>query len=211
MSTDTITFDGGNGIRWTARLLTEGDQYGRSGALAWEHENRPGVEFYDTRYPHTEFGQFVGRYFVETLLEGNTANTGLNLDMGIPDWSIDKAGMDIVRKWLREQTAGPKLHAHVESRSRDCDGTYDRSYVTVIDDGEDEYDFEGRLLRSVVSTCGLGGKLEVTRFEEDDTFRLSWAEPTEEGFSNVEATTCRDECDEAATTFRDHTAEAAGY
>lgn len=204
----TIHITSKTGVRFCARLLTEGDSYGRSGIMSWEHENRPGVEFYDTRYPHTEFGQFVGRYYVETILE-QKGHVGLNLDCGIPDWSIDADAMAIVRKWLREQTAGPKLHAHVESRSRDCDGTYDRSYVTVIDDGEGEYDFEGRLLRAVVSVSGLGGKLEVTRFEEDDTFRLSWSEPTDEGFFNVEATTCRDECDEAATTFRDHTAEAA--
>lgn len=200
------------GVRFCARLLTEGDVYGLSGALAWEHEDRPGVEFYDTRYPISVYGQFVGRYFVETLLERDE-HVGLDLHGGVPDWSIDADAMDVVRAWLKAETKAdaPKLHAHFSSRSSDCDGVYDRSHVVVIDDDEEEYDFEGRLLRQVVSLSGLGGDLKVVRFDEDDTFRLTWHEPTEEGYRNVEALTCRDECDEAAASFRDHTAERAGY
>ena len=55
------------------------------------------VSFYDTRYNHTQYGQFVGRYYANTLLglEGwssrgsSIRDRGLNLHGGIDDWSIN--------------------------------------------------------------------------------------------------------------------------
>ena len=55
------------------------------------------VSFYDTRYDHTQYGQFVGRYYADTLLglEGwssrgsSIRDRGLNLHGGIDDWSIN--------------------------------------------------------------------------------------------------------------------------
>lgn len=93
-----------NGVRFNARILREGDQYGTSGTLFWEHEDRPGVEFYDARHGHTDFGQFVSRYFVETILEGNPAR-GLDLYGGEPSWTIDGRSMLLVRQWLHHETA----------------------------------------------------------------------------------------------------------
>lgn len=99
--TEHITITATTGVRWNVHILNKGDRYGRSGALVWESE-KPGVEFYDSRYPHTDLGQFVSRYHVDTILEGTS---GLNLNMAITDWSIDKAAMDVVRAWLRQETA----------------------------------------------------------------------------------------------------------
>ena len=55
------------------------------------------VSFYDTRYNHTQYGQFVGRYYANTLLGldgwssrgSSIRDRGLNLHGGIADWSIN--------------------------------------------------------------------------------------------------------------------------
>ena len=66
-------------------------------------QDKPLVEFYDSRYPHTEFGQFVSRYYVSTILE--SGDKGLCLDCGIPDWSISAKDMAAVRDWLKQEVA----------------------------------------------------------------------------------------------------------
>ena len=55
------------------------------------------VSFYDTRYDHTQYGQFVGRYYANTLLGldgwssrgSSIKNRGLNLDGGVDNWFIN--------------------------------------------------------------------------------------------------------------------------
>lgn len=52
------------------------------------------VSFYDTRYNHTQYGQFVGRYYATTLLGldgygSGIKDKGLNLHGGIDDWFIN--------------------------------------------------------------------------------------------------------------------------
>tara|TARA_R110002012_G_scaffold14105_3_gene59165 strand:+ start:209 stop:514 length:306 start_codon:yes stop_codon:yes gene_type:complete len=52
------------------------------------------VSFYDTRYNHTQYGQFIGRYYASTLLGldgygSGIKDRGLNLHGGIDDWSIN--------------------------------------------------------------------------------------------------------------------------
>lgn len=97
------------GIKFNVRLVHQGDKYGLNNCLTHE-QKEPLVEFYDTRYPHTEFGQFVTRYNMSTLLE-RTAHVGLDLDGGIPDWKIDVEGMAKVTSWLESenQKLGKKL------------------------------------------------------------------------------------------------------
>ena len=55
------------------------------------------VSFYDTRYNHTQYGQFVGRYHANTLLgldswsrfDSSIRDRGLNLHGGIAGWFIN--------------------------------------------------------------------------------------------------------------------------
>lgn len=52
------------------------------------------VSFYDTRYDHTQYGQFIGRYYATTLLGldgygSGIKDRGLNLHGGIADWFIN--------------------------------------------------------------------------------------------------------------------------
>ncbi len=62
------------------------------------------MEFYDSRYPHTEHGQFVSRYYASTLLE-RVKDVGLDLYGGHNDWKIDAEEMNIVLDWIRVETS----------------------------------------------------------------------------------------------------------
>ena len=84
---------------WAVRLVEEGGKYGLNGILTHD-EADPLVEFFDTRYEHTDLGQFVTRYYSSTLLK---SEGGLNLDGRISDWSVGESCMNRVRDWLRRQ------------------------------------------------------------------------------------------------------------
>ncbi len=94
-------------IPFTVRIINKGDKYGLDNCLTNE-EDKPLVEFYDRRYNHTEFGQFTGgRYYASTLLgeckfnDTDIGKTGLCLDGGIPEWSIDADTCKIIVAWIK--------------------------------------------------------------------------------------------------------------
>jgi len=92
--------------RFNVRILNKGDKYGREFCLTHD-EDKPIAEFYDRRYPHTEFGQFVSRYYVSTLLEDPTG--GLCLDGGnASSWTVSADDMALVRAYLRAATGTPE-------------------------------------------------------------------------------------------------------
>ena len=94
--------------KFNVRVVNYGDKYGRDFCLTHDQQ-KPLVEFYDSRYPHTEFGQFVSRYYVETILgedKWGRAEGGLCLDGGNADsWTVSAEDMDIVRSYLKGYTA----------------------------------------------------------------------------------------------------------
>lgn len=92
---------------WALRLVQLGDTYGLNGQLVHTNPD-PLVEFYDTRYPHTPLGQYVSGYSLSTLLE-RPAETGLNLDGGVPTWSVSVQGMAAVQAWLLEAQKAPPI------------------------------------------------------------------------------------------------------
>lgn len=96
----TITAD--NGVPFLVRIVREGDTYGLNDCLTHD-EPMPLVEFYDTRYPHTSRGQFVSRYYADTIA-GVRSGRGLDLDGGVPDWTIDGESMRFVSAWVRIAT-----------------------------------------------------------------------------------------------------------
>jgi len=55
------------------------------------------ITFYDGRYMHTEYGQRTYQYYISTILEGDS---GLDIDTGVPTWSISADGMAEIRAWL---------------------------------------------------------------------------------------------------------------
>ena len=84
---------------WAVRIVEKGDKYGLDDCL--DNDGTPLVEFYDTRYEHSDLGQFVSRYFIDTLTRGEGE---LNLDGGVPAWSVNEPCMNRIRDWLRRQT-----------------------------------------------------------------------------------------------------------
>ena len=105
-------------------------------------------------------------------------------------------------------------HAHIETASADCDGSYESGYIMISGVDVDDFDFNTRVLAHTAGThvlTGTRGTLTVTSFA-DRTNRYEWNETTEEGYSHREATTCRDECTEDDHTYwRDRRAESMGY
>jgi hypothetical protein len=111
MNTPTMAVQAGG--CWVAvRYLPKGARYGASRNRTVDRDM---VEFYDLSLADDTagtgppgfgpLGQYITRYHVETLLANDRPDTGLNLYLGIPAWSLDAAAMTIVRAWLRRQHA----------------------------------------------------------------------------------------------------------
>lgn len=103
------------------------------------------------------------------------------------------------------------IHAHIVNESADCDGRYSREYVEVPNDEEQadewpEYVFKQRIIGFRVNPM-TDHKSTIIVTSEGFTVN-EW---TDEGYCDYEVKWCSDECDEAASLYRDHTAEAAGY
>jgi len=102
-----------------------------------------------------------------------------------------------------------RVHAHVSTSSRDCDGDYSGGHLDEMTlqercDQFGDLHFKERVMGNVVSLHGHG-TLTVT------PTGLSWSEQTEEGYSAAEVRWCEDECEDERPWRRDHRAEAAGY
>jgi hypothetical protein len=91
------------GRQFSVRILEKGDKYGYQDCCVWENVGL-GIEFYDATYAFIEgfypIGQFVARYFVETLL-GHT--NGLVLDAQEDVWKISALNMLAIQSWLKKQ------------------------------------------------------------------------------------------------------------
>lgn len=95
----THTFKAENGVTFLARRIDQDKSYGLNDCLTHGATDAL-VEFYDTRYPHTAYGQFVSRYYLSTLQE-HALDEGLNLCGGVPDWSSDAASLQAVVNALK--------------------------------------------------------------------------------------------------------------
>jgi hypothetical protein len=95
----TYDFTAANGIPFRVRVILKGDAYGLNNKLTCG--DKPLVAFYDLRYMHTEYGQFVSRYYLETLLKDKRlAELGLCLDGGVRDWNVDAGNMRALLAFL---------------------------------------------------------------------------------------------------------------
>jgi hypothetical protein len=102
--------DPASGRQFAVRLVVKGDRYGHELKLT-HTDDRPMVEFYDFKDAEKPFyieangghswGQFVSRYYADTLLSGDAS--GLDLFGGVPAWKVDAGAMAWVRSWLQEQ------------------------------------------------------------------------------------------------------------
>jgi hypothetical protein len=90
--------------KFNVRVVNTGDRYGVNDCLV--NTKPPMVEFYDSRFTKGadgDRGQFVSRYYVDTILDGS--NCGLCLDGGVSAWTVSAEDMDIVRNFLKGITA----------------------------------------------------------------------------------------------------------
>lgn len=75
---------------FNVRLVKQGDKYGRDDCLTHSKAN-PMIEFYDARQDPAKFGdrgQFVSRYYVETLQSAVARGLGVMLDTASQDWIV---------------------------------------------------------------------------------------------------------------------------
>jgi hypothetical protein len=90
--------------KFNVRIVNVGDKYGRNDCLT--NDKASMVEFYDSRYDFPDFmgrGQFVSRYYISILEEGNRDGRGLCLDGGIPEWSVSAEGMKQVLEYIKQE------------------------------------------------------------------------------------------------------------
>lgn len=88
--------------RWTARIIPIGDCYGATNSLT-NNGNSAMIEFYDNTYASgsgDDCGQMVQRYYLSTLIEHNQ-NTGLVVDAGIPEWTINAENFEFFMTWAK--------------------------------------------------------------------------------------------------------------
>jgi hypothetical protein len=88
--TKVATVTNAQGVEFNVVVVPPGAAYGLEDRLT-NDKGKPLVEFYDARYDFWEHGQFVSRYYAETLLPWS--GTGLNLDGGVPAWTLEAAPM----------------------------------------------------------------------------------------------------------------------
>ena len=93
--TNVMQTTNNHGITFNVRHVGIGDKWGIDGC--YTNGTTPMVEFYDTRGPYQELGQFVSRYYVSTIL-GHVG--GLDLHGGCKDWALDADNMIAVIEWL---------------------------------------------------------------------------------------------------------------
>lgn len=91
---DTPSEDGS----WNLSIVEEGERYGLQTRLTHDRPD-PLVEFYDgTQDPEKcgdARGQFVARYYLSTLIQ---TRAGLDLNCGVPAWTLDAEQMRTVRE-----------------------------------------------------------------------------------------------------------------
>ena len=147
------TYTAENGIPFAVRILNEGDSYGLNDSLTYNKDNKhepfkgsPMIEFYDTRYDHTKYGQFVARYYWKTLFDGLPHNQGINLHGGVPDWSIDGNTYSRIMNDLISEIVDKKIVAPIEQNKHITD-IYDNfgesldRYTIFTDDEYDDGNF----------------------------------------------------------------------
>jgi hypothetical protein len=98
MTTRTTEITNNSDRKFTVRIVDYGDKYGRDMCLTHEsgdYDFGPMIEFYDATYDFdkdvdgTPLGQFVSRYYVETLIDRHDETVGLNLCGHEPAWRLD--------------------------------------------------------------------------------------------------------------------------
>ena len=96
------------------KIVRQGETYGRNDCLVNDSVDPDGkpygamVEFYDYTNPNFDptfpaRGQFVSRYYASTLLDEDRCQTaGIDLDGGVPAWSLDAEAFNEAMKFAAD-------------------------------------------------------------------------------------------------------------
>lgn len=112
-----VVFDASTRVTWLVRLVLEGQSYGRG---LVHDKAEPMVEFFDTRYPMTDLGQFVSRYYLSTFLQACEDPGVFCLDTGSPDWSLSAKALTDVYAWLKSQGPAARFLAAKPCFVQEC-------------------------------------------------------------------------------------------
>ena len=100
VATHTLDVRAANGVPFRVVLLADGKSPNFPANDKYNKRDAPLVEFYDRRHPHTPDGQFVSRYYLDTLMDDAGSPVGLDLYGGVEAWTVDGKTMMFVRAWL---------------------------------------------------------------------------------------------------------------
>jgi hypothetical protein len=101
MTPDLKTVTNHAGTPFRVRIVRVGECYGRDDCLTHggamygrpaQPDALPMIEFYDARQDEATFGprgQFVSRYYLDTIAECVREGRGINLDGCSPSWFVD--------------------------------------------------------------------------------------------------------------------------
>lgn len=127
--------------KWRVHLVMPGGHYGRGDVLTYEKDDAdkhgsglPLVEFYDISQNPVSFpgGQFVSRYYMDTLLGTDSLKLGVplrdmqafSLDCGVPAWTVSGDDLKRVSAWL--DAAHVRLQKGAAGKSDIERGSYDK-------------------------------------------------------------------------------------
>lgn len=81
------------------RVVSKGQKYGLNNCLTHDSLD-PLVEFYAAKSvdANNQFGQFISRYYLSTILLGK--GYGLELYSDVPEWTLDASEMDYIKGML---------------------------------------------------------------------------------------------------------------
>ena len=90
----TVNVTADHGVPFVVRLV-QSDKIEVKALWLAHRKHKSMLEFYDARHPfHSDregntLGQFVSRYYTDTILKAITDGNGLNLYGSVPAWRID--------------------------------------------------------------------------------------------------------------------------
>ena len=87
-----------NNITFNIVIVEKGEAYGLNNCLIAENTL---VEFYDSRYNHSEYGQFVARYNLDTIKNYNTFY-GLRLNTGSENWYVTHYNIQVIKEFIKD-------------------------------------------------------------------------------------------------------------
>lgn len=93
---------------WLVRLVKKGKRYGATSRMIHDQDD-PLVEFYDPRFEHCEYGQFVSRYLLSSLQDHQLKHPGrgLNVEGGVHEWEIGGEALERTIRWAENKGAAP--------------------------------------------------------------------------------------------------------